>query len=140
VGCDVLFCGALNFEDRAVSFSDLKKMYGPRRGGTAFVNREIGIICDSDVQPLTVSYNSSLYTAAIVSSLPIAQSTQNLAQSVLGGYFEEGDSYVRRMDFPFALALYDSRCGELLLSKGAVGDKALFYTQRDGTVYFASSI
>ena len=136
----MLFCGALNFDKRSVSFCELRKMYGPRRGGTAFINREIGIICDGEAQPLTVSYNGSLYTAAISTCSPVARSGGDAAQAVLQGYFEEGEAYVRRMDFPFALALYDSRCGELLLSKGAMGDRALFYTQRDGTLYFASSI
>ena len=64
----------------------------------------------------------------------------NIAQGILEGYFEVGEEFIYRLDFSYALALYDGRRGELLLSKGHKGDRPLFYTQKDGTLYFASSL
>ena len=141
------FCGALDFDKRQVKFSELKKMCGLHGVGSAFINGEFGIICDGvwdfdslSLQPVTVSYNNALYTAAVVVPAEIRGMEGNTAQGVLEGYFEEGDEYIRRLDFSYALALYDGRCGELLLVKGGKGDKALFYTQKDGTLYFSSSL
>ncbi len=132
------FCGALDFESRSVKFSVLKKMCGLHSTGCAFINKEFGILCDEyeGCEPLTVSYNNALYTAAVVA--PKGQTM--CAQAILQGYFEEGEEYFRSIDFPFALALYDGRCGELTLAKGAEGDKALFYGMKDGVMYFASAL
>ncbi len=140
------FCGCLNFERGAVEFSVLKRMCGLHSVGCAFINKEYGVLCDgvadlseSVLQPVTVRYNNSLFTAAVISDRHI-HAGGSLAQAVLEGYIEEGEEYVRRLDFPYALALYDGRCGELLLAKGHAGDKPLFYTVKDGAVYFASSL
>ncbi len=132
------FCGALDFDGRSVKFSVLKKMCGLHSAGCAFIKDEFGILCDGygGCEPLTVSYNNSLYTAAL-----IADGEKNLGEKeLLQGYFEEGEDFFRSLDFPFSLALYDGRCGELTLAKGAWGDKPLFYTVRDGVVYFASAL
>lgn len=134
------FCGAFDPQKRPVRFSLLKRMCGLHSAGCAFLNDGFGILCDSlpqddaTLQPITVSYNNSLYTAAIISA-----ERANTARSILEGYFEEGEDFLRRLDFPYALALYDGRCGELLLAKGHLGDKALFYTFKDGALYFATS-
>lgn len=141
------FCGALNFEEERISFSMLKRMYGLHGAGCAYINREFGIMCGGEgdfdecsLQPVTVRYNNALYTAAIVAPERMRGMEGSTAQGVLEGYFEEGEEYIRRLEFPYALALYDSRCGELLLAKGEKGDKPLFYTFRDGTMYFATSL
>ncbi len=141
------FCGALDFAERAVDFSCLRRMCGLHSGGCAFLNREFGILCDTpwgDVgegtQPVTVKYNNSLYTAAIIMDCEARGLETSTARAILEGYFEEGEEYFRRLDFSYALALYDGRCGELMLRKGYKGDKPLFYTLKDGALYFASSI
>ncbi|MBQ8474627.1 MAG: hypothetical protein IJ499_03075, partial [Clostridia bacterium] len=140
------FCGALDFPSRAVDFSNLKRMCGLHSGGCAFINREFGLLCDSvsetdDImQPVTVRENNSLYTVAVIMDSAARGLEASTARAILEGYIEEGDSYLRRLDFSYALALYDGRCGELLICKGYKGDKPLFYTVRDGRVYFASSL
>lgn len=141
------FCGALDFEKNRVDFSTLKKMCGLHGAGSAFINGEIGMICDGDgsfedgtLQPVTLSYNGSLYTAAVSVPRAMERESGNVAQSVLEGYFELGEEFIHKLDFPYALALYDGRRGELLLAKGHLGDKPLFYSIREGTVYFASSL
>ena len=140
-------CGALDFNNRAVDFSTLRKIRATRGGGCAFINNEFGVLCDGNIQdeneamqPVTVRYNNSLYTAAIIMDNAARGLEASTAQAVLEGYFEEGEDYFRRLDFSFALALYDGRCGELLLRKGYRGDKPLFYTVKEGTLYFSSSI
>lgn len=138
------FCGALNLAGNSVSFAVLKRMSGLHSAGCAFINEEFGILCDcageQTLQPVTLSYNGYLYTAAIVAPASMCPDDGNVAQGILEGYFELGEEFINRLDFPYALALYDGRRGELLLAKGHRGDKALFYTVRDETLYFASSI
>lgn len=141
------FCGAIDFSHRAVDFSLLRRMCGLHSGGCAFINKEFGVLCDGGIgqaddsfQPVTVKYNNSLYTAAIVMDSAAKGLEASTAQALLEGYFEEGEEYFRRLDFSYALALYDGRCGELLLRKGYKGDKPLFYTLKEGTLYFASSL
>ena len=140
-------CGALDFNNRAVDFSTLKKIRSARGGGCAFINNEFGVLCDGNtlcaneiIQPVTVKYNNSLYTAAIIMDNAAKELESSTAQAILEGYFEEGEDYFRRLDFSFALVLYDGRCGELLLRKGYRGDKPLFYTVKEGTLYFSSSL
>lgn len=139
------FCGVLDLQKKEVGFSTLRRMCGLHSSGCAFINREFGMLCDdirgfseSALQPVTVSYNNSLYTAAVVSKT--CYGAGDISRAVLEGYIEEGDGYVHRLDIPYALALYDGSCGELLLSKGSRGDKALFYTRHNGAVYFASAL
>lgn len=141
------FCGAVDFETNGVNFSALKKMCGLHGSGCAFINREFGVLCETDVgfgdsslQPVTVKYNGALYTAAVALPLAMKNETGNIAQGILEGYFELGDEFISRLNFPYALVLYDGRCGELLLAKGREGNRPLFYTVKDGTVYFASSL
>lgn len=149
MGCGNMtnLCGALDFNNRAVDFSTLKRIRGSHGGGCAFINNEFGVLCDcitqradEPIQPITVKYNNSLYTAAIIMDNAATGLESSTAQAVLEGYFEEGEDYFRRLDFSFALALYDGRCGELLLRKGYRGDKPLFYTVKEGTLYFSSSL
>lgn len=141
------FCGALDFEKNRVDFATLKKMCGIHGAGCAFINREFGILCSSDgsfednsLQPVTLRYNGSLYTAATVVPQSMRYEQGNTAQAVLEGYLEVGEEFIQRLDFPYALALYDGRRAELLIAKGHEGDMPLFYTVRDGTLYFASSL
>lgn len=139
------FCGALDFDRNRVDFSTLKKMCGLHGTGCAYINAELGMICDGSfedgvLQPVTLRYNGSLYTAAIAVSHSMKEEQGSAAQGVLEGYFELGEEFIHRLDFPYALALYDGRRGELLLAKGHVGDKPLFYTVREETLYFASSL
>ena len=140
------FCGAFDLSRRAVDFSQLKKIRGAHGGGCAFINNEFGILCDgvppddqADIwQPNTVRYNGALYTSAIVMDRSASGLEASTSAALLEGYLEEGERYLRRLDFSYALALYDGRCGELILRKGYKGDKPLFYTVKDNTLYFST--
>ncbi len=132
------FCGALNFKERRVHFSTLKRMCGLCGSGCAYINGEFGILCDIPIsesgeifQPVTVSYNNALYTCAV--------SGEAVARDVLERYIEEGDGFIHNLCANASVALYDSRCGELMLAQ--LGNaRAMYYTQQDGVLYFSSAL
>jgi asparagine synthase (glutamine-hydrolysing) len=59
---------------------------------------------------------------------------------VLRAYEEWGDAFVERLDGMFALAVWDSRTGRLLLARDRTGKKPLFYCAQDGRLTFGSEI
>jgi asparagine synthase (glutamine-hydrolysing) len=59
---------------------------------------------------------------------------------VLRAYEAWGESFVERLDGMFALALWDSRRGRLILARDRTGKKPLFYARSGGRVTFASEI
>ena len=142
------FCGAFNLSRDAVNFSVLRRIRCSQGGGCAFMNNEFGILCDGVPmgkeadrwQPTTVRYNNALYTSAIIMDNAGEGIEANTSSALLEGYLEEGERYFNRLDFAYALVMYDGRCGELMLRKGYRGDKPLFYTLRDNTLYFSTSL
>lgn len=142
------FCGAFNLSHGSVDFSVLRRIREAQGGGCAFMNNEFGILCDGALesgqteqcQPTTVKYNNFLYTSAIIMDKAATGLEVSTSFALLEGYLEEGERYFRRLDFSYALAMYDGRCGELILRKGYRGDKPLFYTLRDNTLYFSTSL
>ncbi len=135
------FCGAFDTEHKQVSFSTLKRMCGMHGEGVAYINREIGVLCDSPIrenmdeqQLLTLSRNNHLYTAAM------SEHGHMGTRSMLELYFEEGDEFIHRTDFPYTMCLYDSRCAELTLLRSVQSKSPLFFSRREGVLYFASSL
>jgi asparagine synthase (glutamine-hydrolysing) len=55
-------------------------------------------------------------------------------------YEEEGPGLVRRLSGMFAFALWDERRKRLLIARDRVGKKPLFYSERDGSLSFASEL
>src|SRR3954447_10451929 len=55
-------------------------------------------------------------------------------------YEELGARCVERLHGMFAFALYDARRGQLVLARDRVGKKPLFYSERAGTLSFASEL
>lgn len=142
------FCGAFNLSRDTVNFSVLRRIRDSQGSGCAFMNNEFGILCDGvsvgmdaeQLQPTTVRYNNALYTSAIIMDRAAVGLEASTSSALLEGYLEEGERYFNRLDFAYALAMYDGRCGELMLRKGYRGDKPLFYTLRDNTLYFSTSL
>ena len=55
-------------------------------------------------------------------------------------YEDEGPACVRSLDGMFAFALWDERRRQLLLARDRVGKKPLFYSERAGTITWASEL
>jgi asparagine synthase (glutamine-hydrolysing) len=66
-------------------------------------------------------------------------STDGDAEVIVHLYEELGDECLERLRGMFALALWDGRRRRLLLAKDRVGKKPLFYAQRGGRLWFAST-
>lgn len=66
--------------------------------------------------------------------------TKTDVEVILHLYEEHGADFPRRLNGQFAIALYDSRSGELLLVRDQLGVCPLFYTRTDGRLLFASEI
>ena len=57
-----------------------------------------------------------------------------------GLYLELGARFVEELAGVFALALWDPRTHRLLLARDRVGERPLFYSERDGEIAFASEL
>jgi asparagine synthase (glutamine-hydrolysing) len=55
-------------------------------------------------------------------------------------YEEYGLEFVTRLNGMFAIALWDSQCRRLLLLRDRMGIKPLFYSVRNGALYFGSEV
>jgi asparagine synthase (glutamine-hydrolysing) len=67
-------------------------------------------------------------------------STHSDTEVLVHLYEEHGDGFVERLRGMFALALWDSERGRLLLARDRFGIKPLYYRIADGTLSFASEL
>ena len=62
------------------------------------------------------------------------------SEVVVQGYAEWGADLLDRLDGMFALAVWDAGDGALLLARDRMGEKPLYYAERDGALIFASEL
>ncbi len=55
-------------------------------------------------------------------------------------YYYYGESFVTKLDGQFAILLYDSHENKLFAYRDRLGKKPLYYSKRDGNIYFASEM
>ncbi len=67
-------------------------------------------------------------------------STQSDTEVIVHLYEQHGDRFVEHLNGQFAIALWDQRAQRLLLCRDRVGIRPLFYTDKAGTLAFASEI
>lgn len=142
------FCGALSFDADGTSgrgFNELRRICGGCGMGCAYVGEKFSVLYAGDervfekpFQPLTTSHNGHFYTAVIASG-EYPSNTEH-AEEMLQRYFEQGERCVCSMDMPFSAIIYDGRCGELLAYRSEGGDVPLFSAQKDGRIYFSTTL
>jgi asparagine synthase (glutamine-hydrolysing) len=59
---------------------------------------------------------------------------------LLAAYCKYGKAMLERLNGIFAFAIWDAERHELFLARDRLGVKPLYYTQRDGSFYFASEV
>ena len=67
-------------------------------------------------------------------------SSRSDTEVLLHLYARDGERFLERCDGMFALALYDFPRKRLILARDRMGEKPLYWTLRDGTLYFASEL
>lgn len=66
--------------------------------------------------------------------------TKSDTEVIVHGYEQYGESFVKKLNGMFAIALWDSKQNKLILARDRMGIKPLHYTIREGTILFASEI
>lgn len=66
--------------------------------------------------------------------------TSSDTEVILTGYMLHGRDYIKKLNGIFAIAIWDSASGELLLIRDRLGVKPLFYTKKERTLIFSSEI
>lgn len=120
--------------------------------GVALAHRRLSIIdLSGGAQPLSnedgtvwVTYNGEIYNFLEVHDELVKLGhrfrTRCDTEVLVHAYEEWGDGFVTRLNGMFAFAIHDARRGRVLLARDHLGIKPLFYTVRDGTLYFASEV
>lgn len=66
--------------------------------------------------------------------------TRSDAEVAVHAYEEWGDDCFRHLNGMFAIAVWDVRAGRLILARDRLGKKPLYWTARNGTLWFASEL
>ena len=92
--------------------------------------------------PLALVYNGEIYNyrelRAELLALGEAFETQSDTEVLLAAWQRQGTAALNRLEGMWAFALADFAKGELTLCRDRFGEKPLYYTHRNGTLYFAS--
>ncbi len=66
--------------------------------------------------------------------------THTDTEVIIHAYEEFGLNFVDHLNGQFAIAIWDSRARQLILARDRVGIRPLFYTEHNGSMYFASEM
>jgi len=93
-----------------------------------------------------ITYNGEIYNYLELRRLlerrhgPIAWRTQTDTEVILEGVAREGVRFLDHLNGIFALAICDTRTGELHVLRDPIGIKPLFVTQQRGATFFCSEL
>ncbi len=104
-------------------------------GSQPIVDEETGVIavCNGEIDN-----HRELRTWLAQRGVPVAKDTD--VAVIPGLYLELGEEFVARMEGAFACAVYDPRCGKLILARDRAGERPLFYWTIDRVFGFASEL
>lgn len=66
--------------------------------------------------------------------------SQSDTEVIVHGYLQWGDAVLDRLNGMFGLAIWDERQRRLIVARDPMGIKPVYYTVRDGTLYFGSEL
>jgi len=92
---------------------------------------------------IVVVYNGEIYNFIELKQLLRSNftfKTESDTEVLIAAYLRWGVEFVHYLNGMFAIALYDKRSQELLLIRDRLGEKPLYFFEKDGTLYFASEI
>lgn len=84
-------------------------------------------------------YNHRALRASLIRSGHHFATTSD-TEAIVHQYEQSGPKVVDSLRGMFALAIWDERCGQLLLARDRLGIKPLYYWERDGSIYFCSEL
>lgn len=133
--------GIVDFRNCNVDFSVFNSMRRAetlrgRKGSVAYLDSGVGMFYNSDEifkseQPILSKRRG--YNASLVIDSPLFD-----GRLAIESYRAYGVEFVGMLDVSFALALYDAERRMLLLARDKKGKKPLYYTAKEGKVYFSS--
>lgn len=120
--------------------------------GVGFAFRRLSIIdVEGGHQPLSnedgtvwVMLNGEIYGfASLREELEKAGhtfATKSDTEIIAHGYEQWGDTVFEKLNGMFAIAIWDAKRSRLLLARDRLGKKPLYWTMKDGTLWFASEL
>jgi asparagine synthase (glutamine-hydrolysing) len=125
----------------------------PGGHGVVFGHRRLSILDLSDAgrQPMldptgavAIVFNGECYNFAELRTELEALGRRFVSscdtEVILAAYLEWGEQSIQRLRGMFAIALFDSRDGSLLLARDRLGIKPLYYSVSGGRLLFASEV
>lgn len=100
-------------------------------------------MCNEDGS-VWVSFNGEVFNylelTPVLETLGHRFRTKSDTETVVHAYEQWGDACVERFNGFFAFALWDSKRQRLLIARDRLGIRPLFWTERDGRLYFGSEL
>lgn len=122
-------------------------------GRVGFGHRRLAIIdlsigghqpMEDALRELCIVFNGEIYNYRDIKTELEAKGyafrSRSDTEVILTAYREWGADCLSRLDGQFALAIYDSRVGRVLLARDRAGEKPLFYAVTNGGMRFASEL
>jgi asparagine synthase (glutamine-hydrolysing) len=92
---------------------------------------------------VTVVYNGEIYNFIELRQLlkgAFEFKTESDTEVLIAAYLKWGKEFVQYLNGMFSIAIYDNNTGELLLVRDRLGEKPLYYFEKNETLFFASEM